>query len=1238
MKAKTLIMAAAAFAAGTLAAMDFLALGKPAEIRVDGQPAGNRVTLAADGTLTLHGGTASRVTLAWTGDLGAKTKVFGGMWERTYGDSEWRRVGAPGAPRDGTMPWYFLATDGDRTDGYGVMVQPGAFACWRAFPGRVELALDVRAGSEPVELGDRALALCTLVSRKGKADETPFAAGRAFCRLMCPKPRLPSAPVYGYNDWYCAYGRNTATNFLADAKFLVEAMDALPGGPVANRPFVIVDDGWQNAVKHKGDPKRPGGQWGAVNDRWGMAMPEFVRRVKALNARPGLWYRPFEPDEGGKLRPPPYDPTDPVWAKRIREEMARFVDWGMELVKIDFITYDWNFAWGFETADSPVVRELPKWRDRSRTTAEVVRGLYRLMREVAGDKMMIIGCNAIDHFAAGLFELQRVGDDTSGYEWSRTAKMGPNTLGMRAIHNQTFYLNDGDCVGLVREGAVPWRLNRQWLDLVARSGTALFTSWKRQLATDPEVAKALAEAWKTAAGATKTGEPLDWTETPRPRRWLFGDGSRATYDWEYADATVRTAVSGPDGKPPAEYVPAMISNGRLNVLVDYALGVPEQKPEWKKQDFTPGVFWEGRRLADNNGYASRFGWSFFPQGRFVTRLSVDGAEQAGPTAWSQSLDVRQALVTTRGRYAGGVTLEGEAFVAKTRNVIAVRQTVANESAAPRTVTFGLAYEAPEHARIRGSWTAGNGEATWKETVYARFVTHETIALKAADGQAAATAATAKGRDASLLRTVTLKPGESRTADWFVVYEDDLAKALPAITPAPKPATPLTTYAALRDEHVADWLAYADEGEISVPDARVQALYEMARYHLRCVATEWSIPVGLLASHWAGRIFAFDEMYAVQGLAAAGHLSTAKVATDFRSATLRDACARVNHNPGKPFYGVGARWVWEAVEGNHLDGSPTGYWMDHVFQQAAVAQTMWTYWLYTGDRDYLAQKGYDVIRECALFFRRLCVLDLPDGTSFMAKCTDLERLGPGHERAFMTTCGAITTMRMAADAADALGKDAALAADFRACAERLVASLPERDGRYVAYPGCKAESMGTLAGFYPFRTFDRSNAKQVAAVAHFLKNGQAFGNMYAEGKRICPWYAGTMAMASLRAGNEKYPPVRWLQEAARSGGVWGEYWEINEPGVTQRKPWFMTAAGNVLYAICQLLVADLEGEVHLAAGVPEGWRNYSFRLPTPGGWTVEMDVKGGKLAHFDAKPRSPGLPRPKFLWKGQEIGK
>lgn len=405
---------------GVLDAGAMADLTKPNRTLLDGKPADAAVTVAADGKVVLSTeGAASFVRLEWDEPLAADARVLGGMWERTYGDSAWRRVDDKTAPRKGTMPWYFLVNDGSRTDGYGVMVQPNAFACWTVSEKGIVLSLDVRAGLAPVRPRGRRIELCTLVSREGTPGESAFAAGRAFCRLMCPSPRLPKEQVYGYNDWYCAYGNNTATNFLADAAFIVSLLDR--GEKVANRPFFVVDDGWQ-LKPQKGDAIGSNGQWCANNPRWGMPMEAFASKVKALDARPGLWYRPFHPDVGEKALP--VDPTDPVWERNLRRDLARFRKWGFELVKIDFITWDWGQTWGYELGDSPCGPKACAWKDDAHTGAETVKRLYRAMREAAGD-MYIIGCNAIDHFAAGLFELQRTGDDTDAAgrgraRWGRT--------------------------------------------------------------------------------------------------------------------------------------------------------------------------------------------------------------------------------------------------------------------------------------------------------------------------------------------------------------------------------------------------------------------------------------------------------------------------------------------------------------------------------------------------------------------------------------------------------------------------------------------------------------------------------------------------------------------------------------------------------------------------------------------------------------------------------------------------
>ena len=465
------------------------------------------------------------VRLFWKCALPADASFLGDTWERSYGNLGWRKRDA-----SGPMPWYFLANDGAVTHGYGVGVQPNALACWRVRADGIELQLDLRAGGQPVRLGSRTLVACTVMSRKGVAGERAWAAGHAFCRMMCPFTRLPKEPVYGYNDWYCAYGRNTGTNFLADAAYIAECAKGL-----ANRPYVVMDDGWQPFAPPvcKNDSGR--GPWDRSGDPFGMEMSVFAKKVAALDAKPGLWYRPFRawdnmPAEWRLRSNAAYvDPTVPDVKRQVYGDVSRFRTWGFKLVKIDYLTFDINNRWGFSLGDR-VIHDDRAWTDDSRTTAEVLLDLYRTMRAAAGDDMVIIGCNALNHFAAGLFELQRTGDDTSGREWARTRRMGPNTLGFRSIQDRVFFAVDADCVGMESAGAVPWEKNRQWLDLVARSGTPLFVSWHRKLAT-PEFRAALSEAFRHAAGEQPTGEPLDWMSTQSPAKWRFGSDT-VEYNWD----------------------------------------------------------------------------------------------------------------------------------------------------------------------------------------------------------------------------------------------------------------------------------------------------------------------------------------------------------------------------------------------------------------------------------------------------------------------------------------------------------------------------------------------------------------------------------------------------------------------------------------------------------------------------------------------------------------------------------
>ena len=456
----------------------------------------------------------THIMLRWKQPVSPLLLLLGDAWERSYGELQWLQP-TPDKP----LPWYFLTWNGKTLDGCGVKTGAAALCFWQVDQDGVSLWLDVRNGGNGIRLGDRRLVAAQVVARSGLPGETPLASARAFCKTMASRPARPCRAVYGSNDWYYAYGKNSASATLRDAELIVSC--APVGAPA---PFAIIDAGWERKE--------------AFPD---MAMlSDEIRRRDAL---PGIWVRPLEakqealislllPDERYGTRKEryaerAYDPTIPEALEKAISKVRQVVAWKYDLVKHDFSTYDLLGGWGFEMGASPT---NPGWNfhNQSKTNAEIISDLYGAIRGAAGEKTLIIGCNTVGHLAAGIFEIQRTGDDVSGIEFRRTRRMGVNTLAYRLCQNGTFFCQDADCVPITTR--VSWPQNRKWMELVAASGTACLISPAPD-AVGEEQKRAIRTAFQRACHASAEFAPADWFETTTPANWEMTAGEKEHFDW-----------------------------------------------------------------------------------------------------------------------------------------------------------------------------------------------------------------------------------------------------------------------------------------------------------------------------------------------------------------------------------------------------------------------------------------------------------------------------------------------------------------------------------------------------------------------------------------------------------------------------------------------------------------------------------------------------------------------------------
>lgn len=598
-------------------------------------------------------------------------------------------------------------------------------------------------------------------------------------------------------------------------------------------------------------------------------------------------------------------------------------------------------------------------------------------------------------------------------------------------------------------------------------------------------------------------------------------------------------VVSQDGLPPPGYAAPFLGNGIVGCNVAYTGDL-----RTVNDLIDSASIWRvGRRFGQAAAY------ELIPFGSFRLRLEAYGRELGDPTSWEQAIDIATLSVRTVCKY-GGTTSDTTVFAPHEMDALVVRNILASPGDNAE-ISAELEYVLPGYDTPAKHLEATKIVGGYDFAVAGYRFFHGGVRVA---------------------KRIARKPDglhDALVSEWLIVFADDCEGKGGWQESLDHACVSFMKFGAAE---LLEMNAFAMNGHLRASHREFgNKLYERAWntavYNLVSQSTKWSQPVGISNMHWAGRYFAWDEMFAHQGLLAAGLTSLAEKVVNFRRTGLHKARMRVAHYGNTDTFG--ARFPWETLE-DGSDGTPSGFWNDHIFHNANIALCAWTQYDATGDLGYLEDTSFPLILAAARFFLTHAVCRNPDGSVYIGKCTDWERLGPARERGFTTTCGVIYTLERACDAIDALGRRAAFEMEygvFLETAKGLKRTLPILNGRYVAAANTDQESLGATAGLFPYPVFTQSSKEEVAALLHFAENGQSAGNMYPIGKKMCVWFAGWLACAFFRIGErEKAKAV--LDEALTTLGLFGECWEINEPDHSAR-PWFATASGCLLVALSEL---------------------------------------------------------------------
>ncbi len=342
--------------------------------------------------------------------------------------------------------------------------------------------------------------------------------------------------------------------------------------------------------------------------------------------------------------------------------------------------------------------------------------------------------------------------------------------------------------------------------------------------------------------------------------------------------------------------------------------------------------------------------------------------------YAQSLDLHTATLNTDFRWHDGdqiIDITTTSFVCRHSSHVAVqRLTLTPLFDGPLQLRVfiderrgDLHIDELSYTELYDSYQAGY---TW--VVSAAPTQHDsmlaiatTLRFEGPESQLESTTPQILGQNGILLSFMA-KAGASYTLTRYVA----VAETSPELTLAQARAARSTGYDAMLQAHSAAW-EQLWEGAIDIEgDDHAQAVVRSAQYAVLSsmrAGSGWSVsPMGLSSRGYGGHIF-WDADIWIYPAVLLTHPELAQGCVNYRCNRLDGARAKASQ------YGYeGAMFPWE---GDDLgvettpDWAPCGRYEQHI--TACVALAAWQWWQATQDLEWLRNKGWPLLRDCATFW-------------------------------------------------------------------------------------------------------------------------------------------------------------------------------------------------------------------------------------------------------------------------------